>query len=85
MTVTLDLTPELEARLKAAAEERGLTEGKMVEQILQDGLAGYDQPRARLTVEAFHAFLEEMAKGSENLPVIPTEAFTRASFYPDRW
>jgi hypothetical protein len=38
----------------------------------------------KLTVEDFHAMLEVMAEGSENLANQSTESFTRESFYEDR-
>jgi hypothetical protein len=36
------------------------------------------------TLEEFHAMLQALAEGSEKLPDLPTESFTRESFYEDR-
>ena len=33
-----------------------------------------------LTVEEFHKMLQEIAEGSENLPQVPTSAFSRESY-----
>jgi hypothetical protein len=41
-------------------------------------------PSGSLTVEEFRAMLQAMSAGSENLPNLPTETFTRESFYEDR-
>jgi hypothetical protein len=40
--------------------------------------------RGQMSVEEFHRMLDAMAKGSERLPDLPTESFSRASFYEDR-
>lgn len=37
-----------------------------------------------LTLEEWDAALDELAEGSENWPVLPPEAFERASFYGER-
>ena len=41
-------------------------------------------PHGVLTVDEFHHMLEGMAEGSEKLPNLPTESFSRESFYEDR-
>jgi hypothetical protein len=41
-------------------------------------------PRSRMTVEEFHRMLAAIAEGSEKLPDLPTESFSRESFYEDR-
>jgi len=50
----------------------------------QDALAPLARGTGKLTVEEFHAMLKELAEGSESLPNLPTESFTRESFYEDR-
>jgi len=41
-------------------------------------------PQGNLTLEGFHAMLNALSAGSEGLPNLPTESFTRESFYEDR-
>jgi hypothetical protein len=36
-----------------------------------------------MSIEEFHQMLREMAEGCEKLPNLPTESFTRESFYED--
>jgi len=41
-------------------------------------------PQGQMTIEEFHRMLAAMAEGSEELPDLPTESFSRESFYGDR-
>jgi hypothetical protein len=84
MTIRVELNPETEARLKAEARAKGLPVETVAEQLLNDVLAGRSVPRGRLSVEEFHRMLDAMAEGSEKLPDLPTESFSRESFYEDR-
>lgn len=38
-----------------------------------------------MTIDEFHRMLAAVAEGSENLPDLPTESFSRESFYEDRF
>jgi Arc/MetJ-type ribon-helix-helix transcriptional regulator len=40
-------------------------------------------PRERPSIEEFRRFLDSLAEGSENLPTLPTSAFSRESIYQD--
>ena len=37
-----------------------------------------------MSVDEFHRMLAAIAEGSERLPDLPTESFSRESFYEDR-
>jgi hypothetical protein len=84
MTIRLELTPETEARLKAEARAKGLPLEKVAEQILKEALTERTSAHGAMSVEEFHRMLDAMAEGSENLPDLPTESFSRESFYEDR-
>jgi hypothetical protein len=84
MTIQVELNSEVEARLVAEAKAQGLPLEKVAERLLQEALASRSAPQGRLSVEEFHAMLDALAEGSEKLPNLPTEGFTRASFYEDR-
>jgi hypothetical protein len=84
MTIEVNLTPETEARLKAEARAKGLPLEKVAEQLLREALTERPLPPGMLSIEEFHRMLEALALGSENLPDLPTEAFSRESFYEDR-
>jgi hypothetical protein len=40
-------------------------------------------PETQMTIEEFHRMLAAIAEGSEKLPDLPTESFSRESFYED--
>jgi hypothetical protein len=84
MTINVELNPEIEARLAAEARARGVPLEKAAESLLQEALDSRSTTQERLSVEEFHAMLEALAKGSETLPNLATESFTRESYYEDR-
>jgi hypothetical protein len=84
MTIQLKLNSETEARLVAEARAKGVPLEKAAEQLLEQALAGRHSHRGRMSVEEFHQMLRKMAEGSEKLPNLPTESFSRESFYEDR-
>lgn len=83
MTIQVDLNPEIEARLIAQARSRGVPLEKLAEQLLREALTAISLPQGVLSIEEFHQMLKGMAQGSERLPNLPTESFSRASFYED--
>jgi hypothetical protein len=84
MTIQVEVSPETEARLVAAAQARGVALEKYAGILLHDALAPSANGSGKLTLEEFHTMLREIAEGSENLPQLPTSAFSRESFYEDR-
>jgi hypothetical protein len=84
MTIRIELNPETEARLIAEARAKGLPLEKAAEQLLKEALTGRSLSQGRMSVNEFHRMLEAIAEGSEKLPDLPTESFSRASFYEDR-
>jgi hypothetical protein len=83
MTIRVELNPETEARLVAQARAKGLPLEKAAEELLKEALSGRWLSQGQLSVEEFHRMLDGMAEGSEGLPDLPTESFSRASFYED--
>ena len=84
MTIHVELTPDAAARLLAEAEAQGVSPEKVAERLLQEALASRGVPKGSLTVAEFHAMLQALRAGSENLPNLSTESFTRESFYEGR-
>jgi len=84
MTIRVDLNPETEARLIAEAHAKGLSPEKVAEQLLKEALTGRPLLRGQMSVEEFHQMLHGLAEGSESLPDLPTESFSRESFYEGR-
>ncbi len=84
MTIELKLNSETEARLIAEARAKGVPLEKVAEQLLEEALTGRPLSRGQMSVEEFHQMLHGMAQGSERLPYLPTESFSRESFYEDQ-
>jgi len=87
MTIEIELNPEIEARLAAEARAQGIPLERAAELLLQKALASSLPAReggGNLSLEEFHEMLRLLAEGSEKLPNLPTESFTRESFYEDQ-
>jgi hypothetical protein len=84
MTIQVKLNQETEARLVAEAQAQGVPLAEFAERLLNEALASRCGPTGNLTVEEFHTMLQQLAEGSEKLPSLPTESFSRESFYQDR-
>ncbi|MGA7294921.1 MAG: hypothetical protein WBW53_16050 [Terriglobales bacterium] len=84
MTIQVELNAEIEAQLVAEARVQGISLEKVAERLLQEALASRSVPQGNLILEGFHATLHALSAGSEGLPNLPTESFTRQSFYEDR-
>jgi hypothetical protein len=84
MTIRIELNPETEARLIAEARAKGLPLEKVAEELLKETLTERSLSPGRISIEEFHQMLEAMAGGSEKLPDLLTESFSRESFYEDR-
>jgi len=84
MTIQLELDLETEARLKAQAIRHGVAPEQYAGEFLRDNLPNYATGTGRLTREDLRAMTRELQEGSENLPKLPTSAFSRESFYEGR-
>ena len=84
MTIHVELNPEIEAQLVAEARAQGLSLERVAERLLQEALASRSAAQGKLTVAELHAMLDALAEGSETLPNLTTESFTRESFYEGR-
>lgn len=85
MTIQVEVSPEVEARLAAEASLRGMALEAYAGKILEDNLPVQTAPRRVLTDEAIDEITRALTAGSESLPVLPPEATDRESFYEDRW
>jgi HicB family len=84
MTIRVKLNPDVEARLVAEASAQGISLEKLAERILHEAVASRSLLQRNLSVDDFHEMLKSLAIGSEGLPNLRTESFTRESFYEDR-
>lgn len=83
MSITIELAPEVEARLTEEAQARGLAVEEYAQHILErDSRPRLPEPK-QLTDEEFYGALERMAKHSDEIPALPLDAFSRESLYSD--
>lgn len=85
MTIQVELTPEAEAQLTAAADSRGVAREDYASRLLQDALTTYAPGTGILSPGDVEALSKKLSEGSENLPILTLEANERASYYEDRW
>jgi hypothetical protein len=81
MTITLELTPHVAARL--AAQARGVSLDTYVRHLIEAQAAAVDHREQPMPLEQVEAELEALAADSETLPYLPAEALIRESFYQD--
>ena len=62
---------------------QGVPLEKLAERLLREALTAGLPPHV-LTRDEFRHMLERIAEGSKKLPDLPTEGFSRDSFYEDR-
>jgi hypothetical protein len=84
MTIEVEVSPELEADLKAEAALRGMDLSIYAGRLLEEHRATHPNSAGKLTREGLHAMLDRIGEGAENRPKLPTSAFSRESFYEER-
>lgn len=84
MALTIALAPEKEQALRKEAERRGLSAQDYVTALIEDNLpARANGTMGRPSLEEEERLLDELASGSERLPVLPPEADRREWIYGD--
>jgi plasmid stability protein len=82
MTVELDLRPELEQRARMRAAAHGVSLETYLLSVIEE--AALPAAPAAVTLEQFEAAMDAFSAGTEALPVLPEEAFSRESIYEGR-
>jgi len=91
MTLTIEVSGELEAALKAQADQQGLSADRVARQVLAAaltpgiGLAESDSSAAGASGEEKARAFVQWARSHRDTPLLSDEAVSRASMYPDRW
>lgn len=81
MTVTIQLSPQVEEGLLSQARHRGMTVDAYVQSVVEN--AAIRREMSAMSPEDFEAALDELSAGSERLPVLSAEAYDRESIYRD--
>jgi predicted DNA-binding protein len=82
MSLTLQLDPEMERRLAAQAQARGVSTATYIQRILERQLA-HTTIEHKLSGEEFEAALDAMTVYSDKIPALPLDALTRDEIYRD--
>jgi len=78
----VELEPEVERRLMEAAHAVGLEPGAYASSLIAAMIAARLREK-HLSQEELETVLARLASRGDNLPKLPDEAYTRASFYQD--
>jgi len=81
VTVAVQLNTELQVKLLAEARAQGISLEAYLANVITHVAAPEGKPQ--ITLKDFEAGLNELAEGSERLPILPPEAFRRDSIYGD--
>jgi hypothetical protein len=79
--IRLDIDPEVEKLVVAAARARGVEPGQYAGKIVADALA-YTSPK-ELSSDEFRLILDRLAARGKDLPRLPDSAYDRESIYRD--
>jgi hypothetical protein len=85
MTIQVEVSPEVEARLNAEAVVRGIAPEAYAGHLLQQVLESQASGTGALTQDEARTTTQVLIERSANLPVLPVEATERASYYEDRF
>jgi hypothetical protein len=81
--IQIELRPEIEARLAAEAQARGVEVRTYVESLIEQAVSASTSASHQPTSEEMRVFFQAMAANSAKIPQLPDEAFQRESFYQD--
>ena len=79
----MQITVTIPDELAAQAQARGIPVEAYVQSLVEEAGRKFSSSHPPRTPEQIEAFFEAMAEGSLKLPPLPTESFTRESFYED--
>jgi len=78
VTLILELSPEVEARLQQEVRRQSLDAAEYARRLIENSLLP-TSPDNVDDDEAWEADMRALSEGSERLPVLPPEAFSRES------
>jgi len=82
MTITINIKPEVQEELGRRAAARGVDIGDYAATLLESA-TGLRVGTKALTMSQLENTLRELAQLSHKTPLLPDEAFSRASLYQD--
>jgi predicted transcriptional regulator len=84
MTITIELRPEVEARLAERARSHGVDVASYAASLVEEAVGPVEPARPRRTPEEIRAWLDRIAQFSDQMPEhIIDETFSREMIYQD--
>ncbi len=81
MTITIQVSPQIENVLVSRAREAGMTVDAYVQSVIES--AAVRQEMLAMSPADFEAALDELSADSGRLPILPAEALSREGIYRD--
>jgi len=81
MTILLELSPEMEARLAAEAQACGIALEEYAQRLLQQAIDFSPRLRSRASQDEFRSFLDALASKAPKAPQLRAETFSREMIY----
>ena len=82
MTIIIEIKPEVQEELSRQAAAHGVDVGSYAASLLEEA-AHVPAGSKRLSPSQLDQTLQELAQFSDKIPLLPDEAFSRASLYRD--
>ena len=87
MTLTLEISPEVQRELAREAEVRGVAVPALAARLLEEAvarpIATTPAPAAQRSPVQIRAWLDSLAEFSDQIPAMPGETFSRSMIYHD--
>jgi len=85
MTLTLEISPEVQRELAREAEVRGVAIPALAARLLEEAVAKpvATTPTARRSPLQIRAWLDSLTEFSDQIPALPGETFSRGMIYHD--
>lgn len=82
MTILLELSPEMEARLAADAQACGIALEEYAQRLLQQAIIEFKpRLRTRASQDEFRSFLDALASKAPKAPQLRSDTFSREMIY----
>lgn len=81
MRIQVELNPEMESRLDAEAQARGMALEEYAQMLLREAIGAKAPGRTRVGQEEFRTFLDALASKAPNVPELRHETFSRETIY----
>jgi len=83
MTLTIEIRPEVEAKLFERARSQGVDLASYAAALVEEAVGPVETRRPKRTREEVRAWLDRIQQFSDQIPDMPGETFSREMIYQD--